>query len=176
MPEPSPSIVRLRGFLEQLDVPSSTLKRDPRGRTWLPAELASLVEADAECREELRRFVDRELELFDSVRQRNDPMFAKDVLDATHAVEIAGSGLDPRIRSWILGLFYALATIAGYVTLAPLFGLSERGSLLAQARAAVGLASEVTAPPAWGLAVVGAAALLALILAFAPLRRPSSRA
>lgn len=176
MPEPSPSIARLREFLEQLDVPSSTLKRDPRGRTWLPPEIRALVEADAECRAELSRFVDRELELFDSVRQRNDPLFAKDVLNATHAVEIAGSGLDPRIRSWILGLFYALATIAGYVTLAPLLGLSGRGSVLSQARAALGLASEATGPSAWGLAAVGAAALLALVLAFAPSRRPSSRA
>ncbi|MDC0719507.1 hypothetical protein [Nannocystis bainbridge] len=176
MPEPSPSVLRLRAFLEMLDVPSSTLKRDPRGRTWLAPELRALVEADAECHTELVRFVDREIELFDSVRQRNDPLFAKDVLNATHAVEIAGSGLDPRIRSWILGLFYALATIAAYATLAPLFGLSERGGVLAQARAALGLASEATSPSAWGMAAVGAAVALALLLAFMPGRRPSSRA
>ncbi|PCC66558.1 hypothetical protein SAMN02745121_00713 [Nannocystis exedens] len=176
MPESSPSIVRLRSFLEELDVQSSTLKRDPRGQTWLPPEIRALVESDPECRAELGRFVDRELELFDSVRQRNDPMFAKDVLNATHSVEIAGSGLDPRIRSWILGLFYALATIAAYATLAPLFGLSERGSVLAQARAALGLASEATSPSAWGLATVGAAVALALLLAFMPCRRPRSRA
>lgn len=176
MPEPSPAIERLREFLEQLDVPSSTLKRDPRGRSWLPREFSAMVEADAECRAELGRFVDRELELFDSVRQRNDPLFAKDVLNATHSVEIAGSGLDPRVRSWILGLFYALATIAGYATLAPLIGLSERGGVLVQARAALGLASEATSPSAWGLAALGAAITLALLLAFMPSRRPSSRA
>ena len=119
MSELSPRVARLREHLEQLDVPSSTLKRDPWGATWLPAELKALVDGDAECREELRRFVDRELELFGSVRQRNDAMFAARVVKATGTVEIAGAGLDPRIRSWILGLFYALATVVGYVTLAP---------------------------------------------------------
>lgn len=175
MPEPSPSIARLRAFLEQLDVPSSTLKRDPRGRTWLAPELAALVETDAECRAELGRFVAREIELFDSVRERNDPRFAKDVLMATHAVEIAGSGLDPRIRSWILGSFYALATIVGYVTVAPLFGFAERGSMLAQARAALGLASEAS-PGTWAPAAVGVALALALLMAFMPTRRTSPRA
>jgi hypothetical protein len=171
---PSPALVRLRAFLEQLDVPSSTLKRDPRGRTWLTPEIGALVQADAECRAELRRFVDREIELFDSVRQRNDPGFARDVLQATQSVEIAGSGLDPRIRSWILGSFYALATIIGYVTLAPLLGFAERGSVLAQARAALGLAGEAGAST-WGLAAIGAAVALALILAYVPRRSTSSR-
>ena len=176
MPEPSPSIARLRAFLDQLDVPSSTLKRDPYGRTWLSPEVAALVESDAECRVELGRFVAREIELFDSVRQRNDPSFAKEVLRATHAVEIAGSGLDPRVRSWILGSFYALATVVGYATLAPLFGFAERGSMLAQARAALGLASEAS-PDLWGPAAIGVALalLLALLLAFMPPRRTSSR-
>lgn len=170
----SPEVVRLREFLEQLDVPSSTLKRDPRGRTWLSPELRAAVEADAECSAELRRFVDRELELFDSVRQRNDPVFAKDVLRAAQSVEIAGSGLDPRIRSWILGLCYAAATIVGYATVGPLFGFAERGSVLAQARAALGIAGEVGANT-WWLAAVGAAVALAVVLAFVPSRRTSLR-
>lgn len=172
---PSPALVRLREFLEQLDVPSSTLRRDPRGRTWLPRELDTLVEADPECRAELRRFVDRELELFDSVRQRSDPMFERDVLRAAKSVEIAGTGLDPRVRSWILGLFYALATVVAYTTVAPLLGLAERGSVIVQARAALGIAGEVDAS-AWALAVGGAAVALAAILAFAPGRRTSPRA
>ncbi|HEY8380324.1 MAG TPA: hypothetical protein VIK91_27750, partial [Nannocystis sp.] len=152
----------------------STLRRDPRGRTWLPPELDALVEADAECRAELRRFVDRELELFDSVRQRGDAAFRREVLQATRSLEIAGSGLDPRIRSWILGLFYALATIAGYYAIAPLVGLAGRSGVIAEARSALGLGGELGAS-SWGLVLAGAAVALAALLAMAPRRRISPR-
>lgn len=174
MPELSPPVARLREHLEQLDVPSSTLKRDPWGETWLPAELKALVEADADCREELRRFVDRELELFGSVRQRNDAMFAARVSKATEHVEIAGAGLDPRIRSWILGLFYALATVVAYVVFAPWIGLADRVGVVASIQGALGLGGEAGVS-AWGLALVIVVAVAALAAALVPWGRTSLR-
>lgn len=174
MPELSPPVARLREHLEQLDIPSSTLKRDPWGATWLPAEFKALVDGDAECREELRRFVDRELELFGSVRQRNDAMFAARVVKATETVEIAGAGLDPRVRSWILGLFYALATVVAYVTLAPWIGLADRAGVVARIQGALGLGGEA-GMSAMGLALVVVAAVAALAAALVPWGRTSLR-
>ncbi len=174
MSELTPKIARLREHLEQLDVPSSTLKRDRWGETWLPAELRTLVEADAECREELRRFVDRELELFGSVRQRNDAMFAARVVKATETVEIAGAGLDPRVRSWILGLFYALATVVAYVTLAPWIGLADRAGVVAGIQGALGLGGEAGLS-AMGLALVVFAGAAALAAALVPWGRTGVR-
>lgn len=174
MSELAPKLARLREHLEQLDVPSSTLKRDPWGESWLPAELRALVEADAECREELRRFVDRELELFGSVRQRNDAMFAARVVKATGTVEIAGAGLDPRVRSWILGLFYALATVVAYVTLAPWIGLADRAGVVVRIHGALGLGGEAGLS-AWGLSVVVFAGVAALAAALLPWGRTGLR-
>lgn len=168
MSEPSPAVTRLREFLEQLDVPSSTLKKDPWGASWLPAELRALVDGDAECREELRRFVDRELELFGSVRQRGDAMFTARVLKAAGPVEIAGAGLDPRVRSVILGLAYALATVVAYLMAAPFIGLADRGSVVGRIQAAVGLGDGVSMT--WGLALLGTAIVTALAAAFIPSR------
>lgn len=173
MPE-SAAIGRLREALGQLDVPSSTLKRDPWGETWLSAELKALVDGDPACREELRRFVDRELELFGSVRQRAEVTFTARVLKAAEPVEIAGAGLDPRLRSWILGLFYALATIVGYMTLAPMIGLAGRGSWVSTLHEELGLSVE-GGPSPWGLALLGAAIVVGLAVALMPSRRVSPR-
>lgn len=180
MSELSPAASRLREFLEQLDVPSSTLKKDPWGATWLPTELRALVDGDAECREELRRFVDRELELFGSVRQRGDAMFTARVLKAAAPVEIAGSGLDPRVRSAILGLAYALATVVAYLMAGPFIGLAgladlaefadltHHGSVVGRIQAAVGLGDGVSTP--WTLALLGTAIAAAAVVAFVPSR------
>jgi hypothetical protein len=171
MSELSPKVAKLREFLEQLDIPSSTLKKDPWGATWLPAELRALVDGGGECREELRRFVDRELELFGSVRQRGDAMFTARVIKAAAPVEIAGAGLDPRVRSVILGLAYALATAVAYLTVAPfigLAGLADHGSVVGRIQAAVGLGEGLST--SWGLALIGTAIVTALAAAFVPSR------
>lgn len=172
MSELSAKVAKLREVLEQLDVPSSTLKKDPWGATWLPAELRALVDDDDECREELKRFVDRELELFGSVRQRGDAMFTARVLKAAAPVEIAGAGLDPRVRSGILGLAYALATVVAYLMFAPFFGLADRGSVVGNIQAAVGLGDGLSTK--WGVALLGTAIVTALAAAFVP-SRPAPR-
>lgn len=172
MSELPPAIAKLRAFLDALDVPSSTLKRDPEGATWLPPELQALVAADPACREDLRRFVDRELELFGSVRQRPDALFTARVLRAAEPVQIAGAGLDPQVRSWILGFSYALATGVAFVMLAPLLGLAMPQRWAAEVGAAVGLEVEA-GPEPWGIALVGGALVAVLAIAFAPLRRSS---
>lgn len=169
MSELSPKVAKLREFLEQLDIPSSTLKKDPWGATWLPAELRALVDDDGECREELKRFVDRELELFGSVRQRGDAMFTARVIKAAAPVEIAGAGLDPRVRSLILGLAYALATAVAYLMVAPFIGLADRGSVVGSIQAAVGLDEGVSMT--WGVALLGTAIVTALAAAFVPSRQ-----
>ncbi len=172
MPE-RPAIRRLREALAELEIPSSTLRRDPSGDSWLPPELKALVERDPECREELRRFVIREIELFGSVRERPEAAFTARVLQAARPVEIAGAGLDPRVRSWILGLAYAVATVVGYLTVAPLLGLAGREGWLAGLHERLGLPTEGPGP--WGLALLGAAIVAALALALVPVRRGGSR-
>lgn len=122
------AVARLRSFLEEADIPSGVLRRDPHGTSWLPAELRALVEAQTACRDELRRFVDREIELFGSVRQRSDALFTDRVLRAAAPVQIAGAGLDRRYRSYILASAYALATGVAYLMLAPLLGVAALGT------------------------------------------------
>ncbi len=125
MPEPmTPAVAQLRGFLDDADITSTVLRRDPSGQSWLPAELLTLVAADDACRRELARFVTRELELFDSVRQRSDALFTARVLQAAAPQTIAGAGLNPRLRGYILALAYALATATAYYMLAPILGLA----------------------------------------------------
>lgn len=128
MPERSPAVATLRAFLDELDVPSAELRRDPEGKSWLTPEMQALVAAEPLCQAELRRFVDREIELFGSVRQRPDALFTHRVLKAAAPEEIAGAGLDPRVRGVILALAYALATVVAYWMLAPLLGLAAVGT------------------------------------------------
>lgn len=180
MPELSPSVARLRSFLEEADIPSGVLRRDPEGTTWLPAELRALVDADPTCHEELRRFVDREIELFGSVRQKGDALFTDRVLKAAAPVEIAGAGLDGRVRGWILAFAYALATGVAYLMLAPLLGLAALGTWTSQLAAATGLTDGAAGVggsvgasngAARAVAVLVGAAILVVAVAFMPSRR-----
>ncbi len=178
MPESQPSVARLRSvldlrrFLEEADIPSSVLRRDPEGATWLPAELRALVTADDLCHSELRRFVDREIELFGSVRQKSDALFTDRVLKAAAPVQIAGAGLDSRQRGWILAFAYAMATVVAYWMLAPLLGLAALGTWSDRFAAAVG--GDETGGGVVGvraaLVLIGAAVLVVAV-AFMPSRR-----
>jgi hypothetical protein len=165
----SPAVARLRGFLEEADIPSGVLRRDREGKSWLPAELQALVAADPTCHAELHRFVDREIELFGSVRQRSDALFTDRVLKAAAPVQIAGAGLDSRYRSVILAFAYALATGVAYFMLAPLLGLAALRTWSGQLVEAVGL-DEGGNIGARALAVLAAAGLVVAV-AFVPWRR-----
>ena len=170
-------VARLRSFLEEADIPSSVLRRDPEGTTWLPAELRAHVDAEPACRDELRRFVDREIELFGSVRQRSDALFTDRVLRAAAPVQIAGAGLDRRYRSYILAFAYALATGVAYLMLAPLLGVAALGSSLETFFGAwTGPLAEAAGGDEGGagmraVAVLVGAVLLVAAVAFVPWRR-----
>lgn len=162
-------VEQLRAFLDELDVPSKELSRDPEGASWLTPELRALVAADPACQAELKRFVDREIELFGSVRQRPDALFTHRVLKAAAPQEIAGRGLDPRVRGVILALFYAAATIVAYLMLAPLLGFAAVGTRTQQFAAAAGVGEGNR--EAVGLAVMLGVAALAALVAFGSRRR-----
>jgi hypothetical protein len=170
MPDLPASVARLRCFLEEADIPSSVLRRDPEGAGWLPAELRALVETQPCCREELRRFVDREIELFGSVRQKSDALFTDRVLRAAAPVEIAGAGLDTRRRSYILAFAYALATGVAYLMLAPLLGLAALATWSGQVAEVVGVEDGGNAGSRAAAVLVGAVILVATV-AFVPWRR-----
>lgn len=174
MPEKAGSlpgaVARLRNFLEEADIPSSVLRRDPEGTTWLPTELRALVDTQPACRDELRRFVDREIELFGSVRQRSDALFTDRVLRAAAPVQIAGASLDRRYRSYILAFAYALATGVAYLMLAPLLGMASLGTWTGQLAEVIGDEEGGSAGLRAGLVLVGAVVLVAAV-AFVPWRR-----
>jgi hypothetical protein len=114
-------------FLEEADMPSGVLRRDPEGASWLPSELQALVAADPACRAELRRFVDREIELFGSVRQRSDALFTDRVLKA------AAPGRSPALASTAAIAADPRACLCArhgvaYLMLAPLLGLAALGT------------------------------------------------
>ena len=165
-----PAVARLRSFLEEADIPSGVLRRDREGTTWLPAELRALIEVDDLCRDELCRFVDREIELFGSVRQKSDALFTDRVLKAAAPVQIAGAGLASRQRGWILAFAYAMATVVAYLMLAPLLGLAALGTWSDRFATALGIGEG-------GNGVVGVRATLVfigaavLVVAFMPSRR-----
>jgi hypothetical protein len=72
----SPAVARLRSFLEEADIPSGVLRRDPRrARPGCRPSCARWSRLKRACHDELHRFVDREIELFGSVRQRSDALF-----------------------------------------------------------------------------------------------------
>ena len=174
MPEPSPPVVRLRAFLEQADIPSSVLRRDPEGATWLPPELRARVAADPRCHDAVRRFVDREIELFGSVRQPSDVLFTDRVLRASAPVQIAGAGLESRRRGLILAFAYALATGVAYLMLAPLLGLAALGTWTERLAGVAGLDIGGSGDLRSTLVLVGAAIvvlILVLAVAFTPSRR-----
>jgi len=99
----------LEEHLFSLEVRPAQLRSDPDGRTWLGDEWAMAVRRDPELMLVVRRFVEEELELYDSVRGQADAFFTARVLEATSPEEIAGAGLAPRYRSWVLASAYALA-------------------------------------------------------------------
>lgn len=170
MSEKPPQVVKLRAFLDEIDVPPSReLRRDPDGKTWLPAEILALVAADPLCQAELRRFVAREIELFDSVRQSPDALFTRRVLQAAEPQQIAGAGLDPRVRGLILAAFYALATIVAYFMLAPLLGMAAIGTWSQQFASVAGVAEGNR--ETFGVAVLVAAGTVAVAVAFGSRRR-----
>lgn len=167
-----PAVARLRNFLEEADIPSGVLRRDREGTTWLPAELRALIEADDRCRDELRRFVDREIELFGSVRQKSDALFTDRVLKAAAPVQIAGAGLASRQRGWILASAYAMATVVAYLMLAPLLGLAALGTWSNRFATAVGVdeGGDGVVGVRATLVLIGAAVLVVAV-AFMPSRR-----
>lgn len=160
----SRSVAELRAFLDELDIPSAELRRDPDGKTWLSPTMQALVASDPLCLAELRRFVDREIELFGSVRQRPDALFTHRVLKAAAPQAIAGAGLDPRVRGVILALAYALATIVAYLMLAPLLGVAAVGTWTQRLAAAAGVGEDnrETTALAVLIAALGIAAAVAL--------------
>ena len=64
-----------RSSLLNLDVASDVLRRDPSGRTWLDAESYAMCQRDPDWKGILEEWVEEELELFGSVRERGDPLF-----------------------------------------------------------------------------------------------------
>ena len=99
----------LEEHLYSLDLRPAQLRSDPLGETWLGDEWFEAVVQEPELRGVLRRFVEEELELYDSVRGQADAFFTARVIEAASPMEVAGAGLAPRYRSWVLASAYALA-------------------------------------------------------------------
>ena len=112
--------------LLELELDARTLREDPRGETWLPADLRAAIENDPSWASEFEEFVATELSLFD-VREPSDAFFTKRVmqqLPELNAVE------DSR-RTWILASAYALAIGVAYLLLGALINSGELGSTVA---------------------------------------------
>ncbi len=99
----------LEEHLYSLDLRPAQLRADPLGESWLGEEWFEAVVHEPELRGVLRRFVEEELELYDSVRGQADAFFTARVLEAASPMEVAGAGLAPQYRSWVLASAYALA-------------------------------------------------------------------
>jgi hypothetical protein len=108
---------RLEEALIELELSSQQLRADPKGSSWLPAELRELVERDDACRLALREFVEFELGLFDEGRGPSDALFTARVMRALPEVEQA----DARRRTFILAGAHALALGVAYLLLWPLY-------------------------------------------------------
>lgn len=106
-------LASLRAELEQAEVDAATLRRDPRGRTWLPAEMHAWVERDPKCAAELAAFVEGERELFAEAELLADPFFTARVLGALPE-PLRFVGLSPKLRALVLLGFQALAVLLGY--------------------------------------------------------------
>lgn len=114
-----PTREALEEHLYSLELRPAQLRRDPYGDEWLGAEWRALVAERPEFVVVVRRFVEEELELYDSVRGQADAFFTARVIEATSPEEIAGVGLAPRYRSWVLACAYAMAFGVGAVIVAP---------------------------------------------------------
>lgn len=109
----------LEEHLYSLELRPAQLRRDPYGESWLGEEWAAIVRDDPRHAAVVRRFVEEELELYDSVRGQADAFFTARVIAATSPEEIAGAGLAPRYRSWILACGYAMALAVAAVVFVP---------------------------------------------------------
>jgi hypothetical protein len=158
----------LRELLAEIDVDADTLRRDPEGRTWLPAQAQAWVRDDPECAAMLARFVEGERELFGDAGLRSnpstDPFFTARVLDALPA-PLSFTGLTPRERAAVLAVFHVIAGVVAYA-IAAVFAPEAVSSLADQAHDMVGDASAlgVDASAPWLTAfVLGIVALVAFV-------------
>ena len=99
----------LEEHLYSLDIRPAQLRSDPLGETWIGDEWFEAVCLEPQLLGVVRRFVEEELELYDSVRGQADAFFTARVIEAASPMEVAGAGLAPRYRSWVLASAYALA-------------------------------------------------------------------
>ncbi len=151
----------LREHLLDLDVSAAVLRRDPSGRTWLPADLRNLVEADGECKSILRQFIAVELELFDEADVGSDPFFTARVLQSLPpATEV----VRPWRRTAILAVFHGLGVAAAYAT-AWVIAPAQLVGWVDQAHLWVDQGWVSTGP--WTMVAVTFAALVALLVALA---------
>ena len=128
MSELQDEIAALEEALGELEVRPAQLRRDPAGTTWLPPEWQGRVAAAPALARVVQRFVAEELALHESVRGHADALFTARVIAATAREEVAGAGLAPRTRAWILACAYALATAAALWVASPwLSGLPSGG-------------------------------------------------
>lgn len=114
-----PTREALEEHLYSLELRPAQLRRDPYGDEWLGQEWRALVATHPELIVIVRRFVEEELELYDSVRGQADAFFTARVIEATSPEEIAGAGLAPRYRSWVLACAYAMAFGVAVMIAAP---------------------------------------------------------
>ncbi len=105
-----PTVEVLEEYLLSLEPPRpAELRAGPNGEGWLEDRWLRIVRRDPALLAVVRRFVEEELELYDSLRGQADAYFTARVIEATSPVEVAGLGLAPRYRSWIMASAYALA-------------------------------------------------------------------
>ncbi|MEZ4427622.1 MAG: hypothetical protein R3A51_08050 [Nannocystaceae bacterium] len=116
---------RLYDALCELEIDSATLRRDPDGATWLPDHLRTLVDAAPGHQQILRDWVEDELDLFDSVKVRDDLTFTSRVVEAAGPEEIAGAGLAPERRGYVLAVAYAAAVALAILLVRSLVGESS---------------------------------------------------
>ncbi|MEX1367102.1 MAG: hypothetical protein AB1Z98_28500 [Nannocystaceae bacterium] len=116
------AVEQLESMLVELDVSPAELRRDPQGRSWLPAQARALVEAEPACAAMLRDFVDDELALLGALEDRSvvpsaDPFFTARVVDSLPPQAWAPNRLTPRRRLLVLGVFHLVAVMLALVVL-----------------------------------------------------------
>jgi hypothetical protein len=114
-------VERLEAILVDLELSPVELRRDPSGDSWLPVEARALVAGSSACREALDDFVSGELDLWRARPEpvtlpAVDPFFTARVVEALPAPR-SGTGLSPRRRALLLGLFHVIAGLLAYVVL-----------------------------------------------------------
>ncbi|MCA9681423.1 MAG: hypothetical protein KC457_04440 [Myxococcales bacterium] len=155
-------------FLEDLialEVDVDLLRRDPQGRSWLPASMRARIDADPDCARELAEFVTMELELHGVhvPQQPADVFFTRAVMQHLPKVET----VDDRRRTWILASFYSLAIGVAYLLLGPLLSSGELAGWIEPARDWV----DAHAVEAGGLWMTAAMLAVACVLVLLPTDR-----